>query len=110
MDSMKYELTTEQIAQGLKIVDSFLWDKNDNRWDLNIYASLDEALEASKSLVNCKNCINCDDCTNCIYCENCDGCRDCKNCRNCVICQKCVWCDNCQEFQNHAHCNYNEAS
>ena len=88
----KLELTQEQIEQGYRLVNSFLYDKNDNRWDLDIYASLDEALETSKSLVNCTNCTNCEDCTNC---TNCESCGNCKECQNCKICEECNGCEDC---------------
>ena len=96
----KLELTQEQIEQGYRLVNSFLYDKNDNRWDLDIYASLDEALETSKSLVNCTNCTNCDDCTNCTNCDNCIECEECEDCWHCFDCKGCRNCEDCKKCKD----------
>ena len=96
----KLELTQEQIEQEYRLVNSFLYDKNDNRWDLDIYASLDEALETSKSLVNCTNCTNCDDCTNCTNCDNCIECEECEDCWHCFDCKGCRNCEDCKKCKD----------
>ncbi|MCI2236821.1 hypothetical protein NCR96_08765 [Helicobacter sp. 14348-15] len=83
----KYKLTREQESQGFRIEEGeyniFLYDKDNNRWNLALYA-IEQAIEASKSLRNCKNCTNCEECVNCLNCIDCKRCVDCKNLQNCI--------------------------
>lgn len=81
----KYELTQEQKTQGFRIEEGkynvFLYDKDNNRWSLNLYA-ITQAIECSNTLRNCKNCTNCEKCVNCIGCISCKRCVDCQNLQN----------------------------
>ncbi|WP_290456227.1 hypothetical protein [Helicobacter rodentium] len=79
----KLELTQEQIAQRFEIKDNeygvtCLYDKNNNSWSLEIH-SIEEAIEASKTLRNCKNCRNCMKCKDCMDCDTCYLCENCKD-------------------------------
>ena len=72
----KIELTPEQMAQGFTIDENVfgdlcLFDKNNNAWRLE-FRSIEQAIEASKTLLSCKFC---KDCENCVCCDDCDGCR-----------------------------------
>lgn len=99
----EYTLTQEQISQGFRIEDDYLYDKDNNLWDLQD-TTLEEAIEYSKTLENCKNCEECKNCKNCEGCMNCEGCEDCIDCykcRNCENCEKCVWCDNCTDLKEY---------
>ena len=66
--------TTEGRAIRHKWYEKCLVDKNNNVWVLSEY-TLDEAIEASKTLVNCE------------WCVNCHHCKDSKNCLDCVDCR-----------------------
>ena len=82
----EYILTQEQISQGFRIEDDYLYDKDNNLWDLqNI--TLEEAIEYSKTLENCKNCEECKNCKNCKGCMSCEGCIDCADCYKCRNCE-----------------------
>ena len=74
--------------EGVKSDRGFWVDKNNNCWDSLIYTQ-EEALEHSKSLVNCIDCVNCEKCTNCKDCVNCENCVDCEECKNCKDYEKC---------------------
>lgn len=52
--------------EGVKKVKGFWVDKNNNCWDSLIYTQ-EEALEHSKSLVNCRDCVNCE---NLMFCND----------------------------------------
>ena len=45
-----------------------MWEVNGNYWSKDKY-SYDEAVELSKTMVNCDNCLDCRDCVDCKYCE-----------------------------------------
>lgn len=49
----------------------FWIDENGNKWNAR-YFSKEEALDYSKSLINCENCINCYDSDNCRKCRDID--------------------------------------
>ena len=96
----KYKLTPEQEAEGYRIgilIPTNLFDKNNNCWNLEEF-SLEEAIKASKTLVNCKECSNCVDCQNCDFCSWCKNCEGCKNCWYCEDCSDCEDCIECQSF------------
>lgn len=44
--------------EELELFGRFWVDKNNNKWNSR-YFSKEEALEASKSLINCTDCVNC---------------------------------------------------
>ena len=100
-----YELTPEQEAQGFRIEDGYIFDKNENSWDLK-KCDIEEAIEYSKTLVNCKDCEDCQNCTNCETCFGCEWCEDCKHCtwcgkcRNCEKCRDCKDCKDCQDLND----------
>ena len=82
---------TEHEADSVKSLvetDKYWKDFNNNKWSKNRY-SYEEALEYSRTLVNCRNCINCLDCRNC---KNCTDCIDCSCCTGCCNCFGCVFC------------------
>ena len=81
-------------------IDNFWVDKNGNRWSI-FYKTEEEAIELSKTLINCndcKNCKNCKECTDCEDCEYCEGCYDCRNCTNCKKSNNCIDCENCENL------------
>lgn len=86
--------------EGVKKVKGFWVDKNNNCWDSLIYTQ-EEALEHSKSLVNCKDCINCE---NLMFCKGCRDCKDCYACKNCKDCKDCSFCDNCSACKDCGRC------
>ena len=63
----KLELTPEQEKEGYRIEDGYLYDKDNNLWDLQDI-TLEEAIEYSKTLQNCTDCERCEDCKDCIGC------------------------------------------
>lgn len=80
-------------------IDGYWVDENRNKWNTILYTE-QEALQHSKSLVNCEGCINCVDCIyckGCINCIRCKFCRDCENCEKCHNCTDCKFCKNCYE-------------
>ena len=118
-------LSPEQIAEGYKIYfngfyEPLLIDKNNNRWSIE-NTPLTEAIEKSKTLVNCRdcfNCFNCNDCekcwdcvdcyecNDCWKCENCDNCEECNHCIACLDCYDCEDCKDCQKCKNCKECKY----
>ena len=50
-----------------------MWEVNGNYWSKDKY-SYDEAVELSKTLVNCDNCLDCKDCYGCLDCVFCKYC------------------------------------
>ena len=66
-------------------------DENGNTWNNNIWCGQayteEEAIKASKSLVNCINCYNCKNMINCIDCSEC---KDLVNCIGLMNRQKCI--------------------
>ena len=96
----KYELTPEQEKEGYRIEDGYLYDKNNNSWELDDF-TIEEAIEYSKTLENCtdcENCKDCKDCKDCVKCTSCEYCTDCTKCIRCIQCENCKdckWCDNC---------------
>ena len=104
-------LSPEQIAEGYKIYfngfyEPLLIDKNNNRWSIE-NTPLTEAIEKSKTLVNCRdcfNCFNCNDCEKCWDCVDCYECNDCWKCENCSWCSRCFGCDNCSTCNKCDYC------
>ena len=96
----KYELTPEQEKEGYRIEDGYLYDKNNNSWSLEIH-SIEEAIKASKSLVDC---YGCQDCTECERCLNCKNCRDCAHCHHCTDCESCNICHKCKNCKACGDC------
>lgn len=95
-------LNPEQEAQGLRIENGFLYDKNNNRWNLDNF-HLSTALAFAEDLENCTNCedcISCENCENCVYCRHCKDCQDCTDCYECVECRNCEGCENEYELNN----------
>lgn len=108
----KYELTPEQEEEGFRIEDGYLYDKDNNYWELN-GITIEEAIEYSKILENCTNCENCKDCKHCVECASCEDCKDCtkcvrciqcENCKNCVWCHHCTGCESCNSCINCHNC------
>jgi hypothetical protein len=89
--------------------DGFYVDDRNNKWDMKLYSEK-EAIEYSKSLINCdgclncKNCFDCLDCVNCIGCNNCIECRDCLDCVNCTSCILSTYCDGCHGCEECKDC------
>lgn len=87
----KYKLTPEQEAQSFRVETkehfgkyiTTLYDKNNNSWNLENFSTIEEAIEISKTLVNCKNCVDCINCDECVDCENCEYCLNCWHCSDC---------------------------
>lgn len=77
-----------------------LFDKNNNSWNLN-KTTKDEAIKASKSLVDCFLCRDCINCKDCWYCEECSDCINCRMCRNCKNCVRSYKCENLQDAHRH---------
>lgn len=85
-----------------KIVRDYIdfWvDESKNIWSCNRYTE-DQALNASRNMINCGNCINCWDCINCYSCENLKECVNCTYCENCEKCINCLSCKECKELKN----------
>ena len=81
----------------MKRSNGFWVDSNNNKWNTDKY-SKDEALQLSKSLINCSNCrdcYNCSICRDCRGCSYCHYCRDCRDCSDCLDCLDCSYCSNC---------------
>lgn len=66
-----------------------------NKWSTKKYTE-EQAIKASKTLINCKRCIDCEDCEDCLACKSCINCVDCDLCENCISCEDCVECYNCK--------------
>lgn len=100
----------------VKKVDNFWVDENNNRWDENLFTE-DEAIRASKELIDChdcKNCSYCVCCTNCTHCHCCWDCHDCRICTNCrqtdrsKRCEDCSWCEDCISCTHCHSCKHIE--
>ena len=65
-----------------------MWEVNGNYWSKDKY-SYDEAVELSKTMVNCDNCLDCSDCVDCKKCVDCNSCDNCENCDGCIDCKYC---------------------
>lgn len=99
---LMYKLTPEQESQGFRIGGisvPTLFDKNFNGWNLEMI-SIEEAIEASKLLVNCEKCFGCENCHNC---HGCSWCKNCKNCTGCFDCENCTDCEDCFDCNNLTH-------
>lgn len=97
-----YKLTPEQQSQGFRIGGiscPTLYDKNFNGWNLEMI-SVEEAIKASKTLINCRDCFGCEKCENCIDCSWCKNCKDCVNCSNCEKCNNCEFCTSSKNLTN----------
>ena len=86
--AVQYMEHEADLVKSLVETDKYWKDFNNNKWSKNRY-SYEEALEYSRTLVNCRNCINCLDCRNC---KNCTDCIDCSCCTGCCNCFGCVFC------------------
>lgn len=84
------DIHLEEMENGLYFVDG-----SGNRWKKTETFSAVDALEASKTLINCKNCTNCSRCSSCKECINCMMCEDCNYCRDCAVCKRCYNCEDC---------------
>ena len=104
------ELTPEQEKEGYRIEYGYLYDKNNNSWELDCL-SIAEAIRLSETLVDCQNCRNCENCRNCKDCRGCYSCQDCKgcwhcfDCKGCRNCEDCDGCRECNECRNCKNCN-----
>ncbi len=93
-----------------KDYEEFYMDENGNCWSKDKFTE-EEAIEKSKTLINCFHCLNCENgnechyCVECLDCDNCYKCVNCKNCKNCVKCIKCKDCENCRNCKNCVKCN-----
>lgn len=90
------------------------WEVDGNFWSKSKYSKA-QALELSKSLINCRNCIdclncvNCSDCISCYGCENCGSCVECincKECKSCIDCIDCLRCGACVGLSHNLELNY----
>lgn len=80
----------------------FYVDANNNRWSASKY-TVEEAEDASKSMVNCRNCEDCHDCkdtVDSVRCENLENCRDCRDCRDCRNGENLDNCEDCDGLEN----------
>ncbi len=97
-------ITQEEMELGVRIekkMDTYmLFDKNNNSWNLNKFTK-DEAIKASKTLVDCFLCRDCVNCKDCWYCEECSDCINCRICRNCKNCVRCYKCENLQDAHRY---------
>lgn len=64
----------------------------------------EDALEISKTLINCTECIDCQNCTNCVGCVGCKNCTDCVECTWCEDCSNCLDCHYCYECEKIERC------
>lgn len=48
----------------------FWIDESNNTWSFNRYTE-NQALNASRNMINCGNCKNCENCINCLECKEC---------------------------------------
>lgn len=109
---------------GLKLINGYWTDEDNNRWDAKKY-SMEEAVWAKESnencirCLNCAKCLNCEECKECFRCEDCKGCLNCnfcngceyctfshnnRSCRSCTDCEDCVICDNCRRCNDCRRC------
>lgn len=58
------------------------WIIGTNKWNKEDYTE-EQAIELSKTLINCENCVDCGDCRDCSDCYYCMGCKNCKKCDFC---------------------------
>ena len=72
-------------------INNYWIDKNNNRWDCDIYTEL-HAEQYSQSLLHC---------TDCTECTNCSGCSGCSCCSRCFNCAGCSGCSGCLDFENN---------
>ena len=90
------------------IIQDNCWvDENNNIWNCKLWTE-EEAIEASKTLINCHNCSDCFDCKSCSNCHNCKSCIVCRNCSDCTGCIasfNCVYCNNCRDCFNCNTCH-----
>ena len=91
-------IRTNAMYDGLELVlidgDGYWMDENGNYWNATTTTGK-QAVEYSKSLVNCKGCKDCKGCTSCVYCNECRACIDCVNCNYTNRCIHCFCCDDC---------------
>lgn len=80
--------------KSLKESDKYWIDGYKNKWSKERY-TYDEALEYSKTLIDCSNCVNC------LNCIDCHDCVDCIDCHICYQCNKCYHCTYCEDIYNH---------
>lgn len=84
----------------------YYWiDSNGNRWS-NVKYTKEEALEFSRTLINCSGCINCSYCDDCRQCEDCHYCYCCKGSAKCKFCRDCKQCSECYHCSDCSHCSY----
>lgn len=87
---------------GIKEVDGYYVDDNNNRWDSKNYSK--ESIERySKSMIDCTNCTNCHTCHKCnnlINCSLMDDCNDCVDCYYCIKCNNCTNCIGCAKLND----------
>jgi len=86
--------------------DGYWVSSHGNKWDDKTF-TIQRALDADSTLINCTNCtdcINCTNCTDCINCTNCSNCEGCLNCTHCDRCDNCTDCDFCTECSNCKNC------
>jgi hypothetical protein len=104
----------------MKKENNFWVDNNGNKWDSYFYTE-QNAIEHSKTMINCyectdsSNCSYCINVSNCSYCinvSNSSNCRSCYDCINCFDCYDCKYtsysksCNNCRNISNCSYCRY----
>ena len=99
----------------LTLKNGYYFDENNNSWSAEKY-TLEEATEASATLVACVDCVDCRDCRACRacracvgcgychYCVGCGYCRYCRDCRSCRDCRDCVGCLACRDCRSCVDC------
>ena len=76
----------------------------DGNYFAKIKYTYENALEISKTLINCKECIDCEYCNNCKDCVGCERCTDCVGCEWCEDCNNCLDCLFCYECEKLERC------
>jgi hypothetical protein len=95
----------------MKLINNYWVDENNNKWN-EANCSEEQAIENSKSLINCSHCSDSSDLFYCSYCFNCSDLFHCFNCSDLFHCSDCSYssnlshCSRCSYSSNLSHCSY----
>ena len=88
----------ERLINMIELI-SYYQDEKGNKWSIEKF-TLNQAMQASESLVGCTDCTDCKDCMDCMDCTDCKNCKNCAYCTDCKDCTVCAYCINCEFFRN----------
>jgi len=81
----------------MKLINNYWVDENNNKWN-EANCSEEQAIENSKSLINCSHC---SDSSDLFYCSYCFNCSDLFHCSDCSYSSNLSHCSRCSDFKSN---------